>query len=238
MVFSWWPRTERRIATTICILYFYASINTCRSIALVLCWSNVWMFYLAPILLVFLLLKRSWNTIREYLATYMEKVLPRLKPYTVWCKERLEIMVPPPIRGTAQVVLHGDRKVNYNLYICFHRRCGEWTERSPLALQILGSRQPVGGIFQELLPSREWVPSSYQSWGRWRRLWERGVASHLSYTTQVVSLRTTSLTVIGKRKTFTHLTCLLCMKWHRREIHCKFYVSSCLPLYTGGSCCF
>lgn len=89
-------------------------VLTYRAIALVMLWSNVWLILLPLISFAFRLLKYVSNWLQWFITTgYQEKFSEELAPIRTWCGQRLDVILPAPIRGMTKFILKGDNKVSY-----------------------------------------------------------------------------------------------------------------------------
>ena len=79
-----------------------------------LLWSNVWLFLLPLISLAFKLVKMLVEWVWSATNRYREKLLQseEIEPMRQWCMQRLDVMVPAPVRGMVKFMLKGDNKVH------------------------------------------------------------------------------------------------------------------------------
>lgn len=85
---------------------------TYRAIALVMLWSNVWLILLPLISFAFRLIKYIAEWIRWFVTTgYQERFSDELEPAREWLGQRLDVIIPMPVRGMIKFVLKGDNKV-------------------------------------------------------------------------------------------------------------------------------
>lgn len=76
-------------------------------------WSNVRLILLPFIFVLFRLLKWVGWFVYESASKsdFYQQFRARVRPAEVWLRQRLEVIVPPPIRATLFIILKGDSKV-------------------------------------------------------------------------------------------------------------------------------
>lgn len=93
------------------ICYMYICYD--RAIVLVLLWSNEWLLLLPLISLAYRVVKKFVKWLWMAACGYKEKMYSReeLEPIRVWCMQRLDVIVPSPVRGMTRFMQKGDTRV-------------------------------------------------------------------------------------------------------------------------------
>ena len=104
------------------LLIFFPFIFCSRAIALVMLWSNVWLILLPLISFAFRLVKYIANWLQWFITTgCQEKFSDELEPIKTWCGQRLDVIVPTPIRGMTKFILKGDNKVSCGAFLIYEQ---------------------------------------------------------------------------------------------------------------------